>query len=116
MLALALSLAGNVFGFSYMARQWQVGRQALFERQEQRYSPAVRQAFRRIVQENRPQLRNALREMRAARDDQVRLAGQTPLDETALRAAMDRVRVATDAVQAQLQDYLLEAIRSASQP
>lgn len=108
---LALSLAGNFFSFGYVARHWNGDASSFGGRQEGRYSPEIRSAFRAIVDENRETVARVRAELRAAREAQEGLARQSPVDEAAMRAAMETVKIKTAAMQSLAQDYLLMAIK-----
>ncbi|MGO7212500.1 periplasmic heavy metal sensor [Rhizobium ruizarguesonis] len=110
---LAMSLAGNFFTIGYLVHRWQSGLSSLSTTLEARYPPDVRRAFREVLRENRPAMRSAFAELRAARDAQEALARQHPVDEAAIRAAMAEVRTKTAELQSILQDYLMTAIKSA---
>ncbi|WP_137131151.1 periplasmic heavy metal sensor [Rhizobium sp. FY34] len=110
---LALSLAGNFFALGFFAHQWRSGTGAFTALLETRYPADVRTAFRSRLRDNGEPLKAALADLRAARKMQEALSRQSPLDEAALRAAMEEVRIKTTALQSLTQDYLVAAIKDA---
>lgn len=77
------------------------------------YSEDIRREFRRLLRENRPQTAAAILDLRTARRELAATAGKSPFEEAEVRLAMAKVRTSTEALQALLQDYLLEALRRA---
>lgn len=78
---------------------------------------AARLEARRAMVENRAALRAALREVGEARRAMYAAAEARPYDRAAVEAAMERVRAATSALQAEGQKALLQAFdKAAEQP
>lgn len=111
--ALAASLVANVFFFGYAVRGQQefVGASPIAENVLTDYPAEVRSEFRRILRENRDRALAAVRELREARSAMAAAANASPFDEAALRSAMTRVRSRTDALQALIQDFLVDALK-----
>lgn len=111
--ALALSVIANGFLLGFVARSIGAGGglAMLSESVGSAYPAEVRGEFRRLLRENRPRTRAALRDLRQARQKLAATARAAPLDETEARRAMQEVRAATDALQSLVQELLLEALK-----
>jgi uncharacterized membrane protein len=76
--------------------------------------PEIRQEFRAVLRDNRGALRASLRELGQARRAMFDAAAARPYDRAAVEAAMERVRVASAALQVAGQEVLLKAFDRAA--
>ncbi|MBS7705011.1 putative membrane protein [Chelatococcus asaccharovorans] len=112
---LLVSLVMNFFllGFVLKDRWGARGTNILVEGVAASYSEDIRREFRRVLGENRQRTAAAIQDLRTARRELAATAGKSPFDEAEVKRAMAKVRTSTDALQALLQDFLLEALRRA---
>jgi uncharacterized membrane protein len=115
--ALVISVLANFFmlGFIVKTQRAGLGRGVAAETLVGAYPKEVRTEFRRLLRENRRQTFAALREVRQARRALADASSATPYVEADVERAMQRVRAATDALQAMMQGLLLEALRNTRQ-
>ncbi|CAH1651840.1 putative membrane protein [Chelatococcus asaccharovorans] len=112
---LLVSLVMNFFllGFVLKDRWGARGTNILVEGVAASYSEDIRREFRHVLGENRQRTAAAIQDLRTARRELAATAGKSPFDEAEVKRAMAKVRTSTDALQALLQDFLLEALRRA---
>lgn len=110
--ALGLSVTANAFLLGFAMRSRDGGRDLGLLGQDvlQVYPAQVRAELRDILSENRPRIRDALHELRQARLSLAREINAEEPDEAKVRLAMEEVRRATTALQALVQEQLLEAL------
>lgn len=118
LIALGLSIAVNFFMVGYAVYTVREGGNAreLIGSIASAYPPEVRQEFRSVLRDNRPRTLAALRDLRRARAGLTAAVNASPFDEAAVAAAMRNVRVATENLQATMQDYLLTALKRVKGP
>ncbi|WP_245450235.1 periplasmic heavy metal sensor [Chelatococcus asaccharovorans] len=102
-----------LLGFVLKDRWGARGTNILVEGVAASYSEDIRREFRRVLGENRQRTAAAIQDLRTARRELAATAGKSPFDEAEVKRAMAKVRTSTDALQALLQDFLLEALRRA---
>jgi uncharacterized membrane protein len=118
---LAVSLVANFFLMGVIAKSMrdgptpaaagQVLTGALLRTLET-YPPEVRVQFRALLRENRATTQSLRREARDARQALLAATQAQPFNEPAARAAAERARIATGALQAHLQDLFIDALSS----
>lgn len=115
--ALCLSVLANVFMLGFIAKTFRSGLGAgvFTEELVRAYPQEVRDEFRRLLRQNRSRTFAMLRELRQARRALADSAGASPYVEADVRAAMQRVRDATNDLQNLMQGVLLEALRNTRQ-
>ncbi len=74
------------------------------------YPPEVRAQFRALLRDNRLKTISLRREMREARQALLAATQAQPFDEAAARAAAERTRIATGALQAHLQGLFIDTL------
>lgn len=116
--ALAISVIANAFLIGFVVKQARSGLGgggAIAQALVSAYPKEVREEFRRLLRESRPDAVAALRELRQARGALADAASATPYVEADVKNAMQRVRAATDVLQEMMQGLLLEALQNARQ-
>lgn len=110
---LLVSLVLNFFllGFVLKDRWGARGTNILVDGVAASYSEDIRREFRHVLRENWQGTAAAIQDLRTARRELAATAGKSPFDEQEVKRAMAKVRASTDALQALLQDYLLEALK-----
>lgn len=112
--ALALSLLANFFlaGYAFKQNRMGLGGGMVAEALAGAYPQEVRSEFRKLLRENRREAFAALRDLRQARRAMAEAANATPYRQADVEQAMADVRAATEALQARMQELLLEALKN----
>lgn len=115
--AFGLSLITNVFllGFIVESQRRVPADGLLGQGFVAAYPEDVRVKFRQILRENRTRTAVALGDLRQSRQNLAATANTVPLDEQKAERAMQEVRAATNALQALMQSFLLQALRDRNQ-
>lgn len=112
--ALALSLLANFFlaGYAFKQNRMGLGGGMVADALGGAYPQEVRSEFRKLLRENRREAFAALRDLRQARRAMAEAANATPYRQADVEQAMAGVRAATEALQARMQELLLEALKN----